>query len=152
MYSVRPRATSEPPIAARRAGPADPVGVAIAAAAPAVAAALAPNSHGSSSRASLHTGIAVFATSAPVYVASGGPETNDASSASAFRRGSLPQSSSTAAAFDAPPETTRIQLPTLIGEVTLKTRSMFRKRSGRPRSEMSRSGDAISIAAPTYRV
>jgi hypothetical protein len=30
--------------------------------------------------------------------------------------------------------------PTLIGEVTLKSRSMLRKRAGRPRSEMSSAG------------
>ena len=39
-----------------------------------------------------------------------------------------------AAAADAPPNAEISQEPTLIGEVTLTTRSMFRKRSGRPRS------------------
>src|SRR5262245_55076189 len=34
----------------------------------------------------------------------------------------------------------RIQLPTLMGDVTLNTRSMLRSRSGRPRSDMSKSG------------
>src|SRR3954454_8571867 len=51
-----------------------------------------------------------------------------------------PVHSSSAAVVLAPPETPRIQLPTLIGEVTLKTRNMFRKRSGRPRSEISSAG------------
>ena len=32
------------------------------------------------------------------------------------------------------PKPLRIQVPTLIGEVSLSTRSMFRNRSGRPRS------------------
>ena len=49
----------------------------------------------------------------------------------------------------APPETKSTHDPTLIGEVTLKTRSMFRKRSGRPRSEIRRTGETRSAAAPT---
>ena len=61
-----------------------------------------------------------------------------------------PNSSSAAAALDAPPETSSIQDPTLIGEVTLKTRNMFRKRSGRPRSETSSAGLTMSATAPTY--
>ena len=39
--------------------------------------------------------------------------------------------------------------PTLIGDVTLKTRSMLRKRSGRPRSVISSAGETSSAAAPT---
>src|SRR5437764_2205413 len=118
---MSPSSVTTPASAARRAGPAHSVGVNIAAAAPALAAALAPNSHGSSSRASLHTGIAVFAISAPVYVASGGPLRNDVASASHFSGRSTPSSSSAAAVFEAPLCTKRIQLPTLIGEVTLNT-------------------------------
>jgi hypothetical protein len=38
----------------------------------------------------------------------------------------------------------RTQLPTLSGEVTLNIRSMYRNRSGRPRSEASRG----TLAAP----
>src|SRR5256885_4515547 len=38
------------------------------------------------------------------------------------------------------PLATSSQDPTLIGEVTLKTRSMLKNRSGRPRSEISRAG------------
>ena len=94
----------------------------------------------------------MFASSAPVYVASGGPLANDTASASVFSGFSTPSSSSAAAVFDAPLDTNRIQLPTLIGEVTLKTRSMFRNRSGRPRSETRRIGEASSIAAPTKRL
>jgi hypothetical protein len=41
----------------------------------------------------------------------------------------------------------RTHEPTLIGDVTLKTRSMFRKRSGRPRSEISRAGETASKTA-----
>ena len=48
-------------------------GTKIEAAAPALAAALAPKIHGSSCRPSCQTGMAVSATSTPVYVASGGP-------------------------------------------------------------------------------
>ena len=62
----------------------------------------------------------------------------------------MPSSSSAAAVFDAPPETKRIHDPTLIGDVTLKTRSILRKRSGRPRSEINNSGETASAAAPTY--
>jgi hypothetical protein len=46
------------------------------------------------------------------------------------------------------PEQARIQEPTLIGEVTLKTRSMFRNRSGRPRSEIRSTGLTPSATAP----
>src|SRR5437879_5948301 len=107
-----------PPIAARRAGPADASGVAIAAAAPAQAVALAPKTHGSSSRASLQTGIAVFASSAPVYVASGGPLRNHTLSARSCNGARSRSRSSAAAVVAAPPERNKIQLPTLIGEVT----------------------------------
>src|SRR4051812_20009573 len=44
------------------------------------------------------------------------------------------------------PPIARSHEPTLIGEVTLKTRSMLRKRSGLPRSEVSRSG--LTESAP----
>ena len=94
----------------------------------------------------------MFAISAPVYVASGGPAAKEAASASAFSGFAIPSSSSAAAVPDAPPETKRIQLPTLIGDVTLKTRSMLRKRSGRPRSEMSSAGETTSAAAPRKRL
>ncbi len=124
----------------------------IAAAAPALAHALEPKTNGSSPRASLHTGIAVFASSAPVYVASGGPVANQPSSASRFSGRRMPIASRAAAPPPVTPETTSTQLPTLIGEVTLNTRSMFRNRSGRPRSEIRRIGDTISIAAPTRSV
>ena len=43
--------------------------------------------------------------------------------------------------FEAPPLTSSTQEPTFIGEVTLNTRSMWWKRSGRPRSEISRAGE-----------
>ena len=51
-----------------------------------------------------------------------------------------------AAAPDRPPKAPRTQLPTLIGEVGFRTRNMFRKRAGRPRSTISKGGDT---AAPT---
>jgi hypothetical protein len=44
----------------------------------------------------------------------------------------------------AAPEAVRIQVPTLSGEVTLKTRSMFRKRAGRPRSLIRSGGPAAT--------
>ena len=74
---------------------------------------------------------------------------NDTSSASHLTGRRMPSASSAAAVLDEPLDATRIQLPTLIGEVTLKTRSMFRNRSGRPRSEMSSTGETSSAAAPT---
>jgi hypothetical protein len=144
---IIPSATA-PRTAARLAGPAYRGGVTTAAAAPAVAVALAPNSHGSWSRASLHTGIDVFATSAPVYVASGGPLTADTTSAARLTGARMPSRSSAAAVFDALPDTSRIQLPTLIGDVALNIRNMFRKRSGRPRSLTSRAGETTSATAP----
>src|SRR4051812_46665056 len=138
---MSPSSATTPATADLRAGPAAAGGVNRSDAAPALAAALAPKSHGSSSRASLQTGIAVFAINAPVYVASGGPERNDVASANHLTGRSTPSSSSAAAVFEAPPETTRIQLPTLIGDVTLNMRSMCRNRSGRPRADMSRIGE-----------
>jgi hypothetical protein len=111
---------------------------------------LEPKTNASSSRASLHTGIAALASSAPVYVASGGPVANQVSSASHFSGRGPPSAWSAAAVFPEVLEATRIQLPTLIGEVSLNTRSMFRNRSGRPRSEMRSMGETASIAAPTF--
>ena len=43
----------------------------------------------------------------------------------------------------------RIHEPTLIGEVSLNMRSMWRKRSGRPRSEISSGGLAATPASAT---
>ena len=149
MASIRPSSAAAPSTASRRAGPAYSVGVKTAAAAPALADALAPKSHGSSRRASCQTGTAVFARSVPVYVESAGPTSAATVSAATLTGFSTPSSSSAAAVPDAVPETNRTQLPTLIGEVTLKTRSMFRKRSGRPRSETRSTGLTRSPAAPT---
>src|SRR5581483_2958206 len=89
-------------------------------------------------------------TRTPVYVASGGPASAATVSAASFTGFSHPSSSRSAAVFDAPPLTRRIQAPTFIGEVTLNTRSMWWNRSGRPRSETSSSGDTASATAPTY--
>src|SRR2546421_7336206 len=109
-----------PPSASLRAGPASAGSRNAHAAAPADAAALAPKSHGSSRRASCHTGIAVSASSVPVYVESGGPARKDTVSAATLTRFSFPRYWSTAAVLDAPPETNRTHEPTLIGDVTLK--------------------------------
>jgi hypothetical protein len=46
----------------------------------------------------------------------------------------------------------RIHDPMLIGEVTLNIRSMFRNRSGRPRSDTSRAGLAPAAASATGHV
>jgi len=45
----------------------------------------------------------------------------------------------------------RVHAPTDIALVGLKTRNMYRKRAGRPRSEMSRSGDTSAPVAATQR-
>src|SRR3954463_10864818 len=132
MSSMTPSSPTTPAIASRRAGPASSGGANNAVAAPADADALAPNSQGSSCRASCQTGIAVFASNVPVYVVRGGPVTNDVTSAAHFTGRSFPTSSSTAAVLDAPLDTNSTHEPTLIGDVTLKTGRMFRKRSARP--------------------
>ena len=49
-----------------------------------------------------------------------------------------------------PPKTVSPQVPTDIGERTLKTRSMWWNRSGRPRSDTRSAGETASAAAPTY--
>ena len=48
------------------------------------------------------------------------------------------RTSATAARAQPGPKPTRIQVPTLIGELGLATRSIWWKRSGRPRSAISR--------------
>ena len=61
-------------------------------------------------------------------------------------------SSSAAAASPLPgPYATRIQVPTLIGELGLATRSMWWKRSGRPRSAISKYMLANRPAKPPRR-
>src|SRR5690348_9020807 len=62
----------------------------------------------------------------------------------------MPSTSHAASAVVAAPEPARIHEPTLIGEVTLKTRNMFRKRSGRPRSLTSSTGLTTSAASPIH--
>ena len=56
------------------------------------------------------------------------------------RRGNKPKSEDAAETPIAAPLALRIHEPTLIGEVTLNIRSMFRNRDGTPRSEISSSG------------
>jgi hypothetical protein len=56
-------------------------------------------------------------------------------------RGTRPVTALAAATEAAPPNADSSHEPTLIGEVTLATRSMFRKRSGRPRSTTSATPD-----------
>ncbi len=72
--------------------------------------------------------------SAAVYVQTPGPRTAAPAVAAAPARGSRPVTAQAAEAPAAPPNPDRSQEPTLIGEVGLNTRSMFTKRSGRPRS------------------
>jgi len=61
-----------------------------------------------------------------------------------------PSNSAAVAPLMAAPNAERIQDPTLIGEVTLKTRSMFRNRCGTPRSAISSTG-ATSTPANAAR-
>ena len=51
-----------------------------------------------------------------------------------------------AAIVEAPPNPASSQLPTLMGEVGRKTRSMFKNREGRPRSSIKRA--ALTAAPP----
>src|SRR5690348_17753810 len=61
----------------------------------------------------------------------------------------MPRTSQATTAVSAAPLALRIHVPTLIGEVGLNTRSMFRNRSGRPRSLTSSSGLTFTAAAAT---
>ncbi len=72
--------------------------------------------------------------SAAVYVQTPGPTTAAPAVAAAPAFGSRPVTAQAAEAAAPPPNADISQEPTLIGEVGLNTRSMFRKRSGRPRS------------------
>src|SRR5689334_14588775 len=131
-------ATSSPAAptnARRRAGAASRVGVRIVAAAPALAAAPDANTIGRVVRAPRHAGTDVFASSAPVYVASGRPNSAAPGLANRAGPGNSPVNVFAAAIPVVVPLTERTQEPTLIGDVTLNIRSMFRKRLGTPRSE-----------------
>ncbi len=72
--------------------------------------------------------------SAAVYVATAGPIAPAASVAARPSPGYSPETSLAAAIPATGPNPLSTQVPTLIGEVTLNTRNMLRKRSGRPRS------------------
>ena len=63
----------------------------------------------------------------------------------------MPRTSLAAASPAAGPNEERIQVPTLIGEVGLKTRSMLRNRAGRPRSEIRRGGLTDTPASAASR-
>src|SRR6185437_263272 len=109
-------------------------------AAPALSAAPEPNTNGSMRRASCHTGTAVLATRAAVYVDSGRASSAAAGLATRAARGHIPVHASAAASVVAAPLAPRIHDPTLLGEVTLTIRNMFMNRLGRPRSEIRNSG------------
>src|ERR1700674_4051549 len=97
----------------------------MAAAPPALADALPTNTKGSCSRASCHTGTDVSATSTAVYVHKGRPNIAAPSSPRRPIGRSHPVTSDADASPRAPPNTESTQLPTLIGDVGLKTRSML---------------------------
>jgi hypothetical protein len=135
----------------QRAGAACSGGVLVTATAAAVWAAPEPYTNGSSRRDSCHTGTAVLATSAAVYVESGRPATAATGRATRAEPGNHPVQALTAASVVLAPLTLRIQEPTLIGDVTLNIRSMLRKRMGRPRSEIRNRGlTAIPPNAPAH--
>src|SRR5947209_18119101 len=119
------------------------------AAAPALAAELAAKMSGRSRRASCQTGTAVWAMRPAVYVASGMPSSAAAPLATAPARGNRPVHAEPAATVVAAPENARFHAPTLIGEVTLNTRSMYRKRLGIPRSLISSTG---LLSAPASEI
>jgi hypothetical protein len=104
------------------------------------------------------TGIAVAPSSTPVYVERTSPvaaETISAASLTTLATTLPPVRCSTrsanVAATPAFENATSVHTPTDIGLWTLKTRSMLRKRSGRPRSEISSGGDATALAAAIHR-
>src|SRR5579875_1470166 len=74
------------------------------------------------------------------------PSTAAPAVAAAPAVGSRPVTALTAAAPDTGPYTASSQDPTLIGELVLNTRSMFRKREGRPRSLTSATPDSAMAA------
>src|SRR6476469_2903887 len=63
--------------------------------------------------------------------------------------GNVPVIALTADGAIVDPAAMRIHEPMLIGEVTLNIRILFRNRAGRPRSEMSRTGDRLPAASAT---
>src|SRR3954454_22583865 len=145
----RPSAlAAAPATASRRAGAASPGGVVRTAAAPALAAPLAAKTNGRVARASCQTGTAVLAMSAAVYVVSGIPHAPAATRAARpAGAGTYGVQASAAATAVASPLAVSSHEPTLIGDVTLKTRSMFKNRDDLPRSEMSSGGLAPKPAS-----
>ena len=96
---------------------------------------------GSSWRAWCQAGTEVLAISAPVYDASGIPRNADATCAPRPSGPSPPPLSAwNAAGAVTVPNPARIHEPTLMGEVTLNIRSMFRNRDDTPRSLISSAG------------
>ena len=73
-------------------------------------------------------------TSTPVYVAITGPSAAATSCAARPTRGNDRVISQPAAVTCAAEAAASVHVPTLIGDVGFSTRSMFTKRSGRPRS------------------
>ena len=140
--------TAAPATASRRAGPASATGANSMPRPPPLAAADPVKTNGSSRRASFQAGVAVWDSRTAVYEATPGAVAAAQSPAGrastcSRRPGTVPRqrsgSSSGAAASALPgPYAVRIQVPMLIGEVGLATRSMWWKRSGRPRSATSR--------------
>src|SRR5215469_13801079 len=102
---------------------------------PALAIAEAANRIGNTRRDSCQTGTAVFETRTPVYVARPKPATPEAMpliSPNAPSTPRRPLKTDAAIADGATPD--KIQTPTFIGDVGRNTRSMWRNRSGRPKS------------------
>ena len=139
-----------PSTANRTACPASSAGTTIMPRPPAALAADPANRYGISRCASCQAGTAVLQISAAVYVQTAGPMRAAPAVAAAPAFGSRPVTAQAAAAPDAPPNAEITHVPTLIGEVTLTTRSMFRKRSGRPRSATRATPD--SPMAPTAAI
>src|SRR4051812_39102283 len=116
IVCVNTSSAAAPPTVSRRTGAASGTGASINAAAPAEAAAPDANTNGSSRRASCHTGTAVFAASAAVYVESGSPSSAAAGRATRAAPGSRPVHACTAATDVVSPQAVSTQDPTLIGE------------------------------------
>ena len=119
-------------------------------AAPALAAALPANTNGSSRRASCQTGHGgVGEQRRRVGRERAGRARPRRPGAGAPARQPPEQLAVPAAAAGACRDRRATHEPTLIGEVTLKTRSMLRKRSGRPRSVISSTGLTPTPASAT---
>lgn len=153
MTSSSATSASAATMARRRAGEVSGPDPAHIPAPPAAIAAEAAKSSGISDHPACHAGIAVLATSAPVYVATPQPRPAAPSVATVPTGVRTPVRSLAAATIVSGAYPASIQEPMLIGDVGLMTRSMLTNRSGRPRSCTSAAKDTptavVAVALAT---